>query len=116
MPLATRRLVAQVLTLPYSLRYRLAYDRKLVGPVLGAFIKSVFASHRHRAKKRHAIASHVNLQPGAVTLIQRFGGAINLNVHFHTLVLGCNSVATVRRDPSHGAPPASCMCRRGVGR
>jgi hypothetical protein len=83
-PVATRQ---WVLTLPYSLRYRLAYDRKLVGPVLGAFIKSVFASHRRRAKKRYAIARHVNLQPGAVTLIQRFGGAINLNVHFHTLVL-----------------------------
>ena len=76
-----------VLSLPYSLRYRLAYDRKLVGPVLGAFIKSVFASQRRRIKSRYAVAKHVNLQPGAVTLIQRFGGAINLNVHFHTLVL-----------------------------
>jgi len=83
-PVATRQ---WVLTLPYSLRYRLAYDRELVGPVLRAFIKSVFAWHRRRAKARYAIAKHVNLQPGAVTLIQRFGGAINLNVHFHTLVL-----------------------------
>jgi hypothetical protein len=27
------------------------------------------------------------LPTGAVTLIQRFGSALNLNVHFHTLVL-----------------------------
>ena len=26
-------------------------------------------------------------QCGAVTFVQRFGGALNLNVHFHTLVL-----------------------------
>ncbi len=83
-PVATRQ---WVLTLPYSLRYRLACDRKLVGPVLRAFIKSTFASHRRRIRSRYAVAQNVNLQPGSVTLIQRFGGAINLNVHFHTLVL-----------------------------
>jgi hypothetical protein len=83
-PIATRQ---WVLSLPYSLRYRLAYDRKLVGPVLAAFIKSIFASHRRRAKRRYAVAPYVNLQPGAVTLIQRFGSALNLNVHFHLLVL-----------------------------
>ena len=92
-----------VLTLPYSLRYRLAYDRELVGPVLSAFIRALFASHRRRVKNRYAIAQHVNLQPGAVTLIQRFGGAINLNVHFHTLVLdGLYAI-------DHKAGTAACL-------
>jgi len=31
--------------------------------------------------------SRKRAQTGAVTLIQRFGGALNLNVHFHMLVL-----------------------------
>jgi len=26
-------------------------------------------------------------QSGTLTVIQRFGGALNLNIHFHTLVL-----------------------------
>jgi hypothetical protein len=76
-----------VLTMPYSLRYRLAYDRALVGPVLDGFIRSIFAAQRRRARERYVIARHIALQPGAITFVQRFGGAINLNVHFHTLVL-----------------------------
>ena len=51
-PVGTRQ---WVLSLPYSLRYRLAYDRKLLSVVLDAFIKSVFASHRRRAKERYGI-------------------------------------------------------------
>jgi hypothetical protein len=76
-----------VLSLPYSLRYRLAYDRTLVGPVLDAFVRAIFFAHRRRVRARHAVGRHVDLQPGAITFVQRFGGAINLNVHFHTLVL-----------------------------
>jgi hypothetical protein len=38
-------------------------------------------------RERCAIGRHVKLYPGAVTFVQRFGDAINLNVHFHTLVL-----------------------------
>ena len=37
---------------------------------------------------------------GAVTLIQRFGSALNLNVHFHLLVLG--GCRDERR--THGSP------------
>ena len=74
-----------VLTLPYSLRYRLAYDRELLSAVLDAFIQALFASHRRRAKNRYQTKTRI--QPGAVTFVQRFGGSINLNVHFHTLLL-----------------------------
>ena len=76
-----------VLTLPYELRYRLAYDRELVGPVLDAYVRSIFACLRRRAKESYELTRDVNLLPGGVTFVQRFGGAINLNVHFHTLVL-----------------------------
>ena len=73
-----------VLSLPFDLRYRLAHDARLTTAVLRVFVRRVFASLRRRARNRYAIGTP---QCGAVTFIQRFGGAINLNVHFHTLVL-----------------------------
>ena len=39
---------------------------------------------RRRARERHGIGK---FHSGAVTFVQRFGGALNLNLHFHTLVL-----------------------------
>jgi len=42
--------------------------------------------HRH-ASDQEAGFSRKTAQTGAVTLIQRFGGALNLNVHFHMLCL-----------------------------
>jgi len=72
------------LSLPFALRYRMAYDGSLTSAVLGLFVRAVLASLRRRTRlrgcRRHA-------QCGAVTFVQRFGDALNLNVHFHSLVL-----------------------------
>jgi hypothetical protein len=73
-----------VLTLPYPLRYRCAYDAKLTSEVLRAFLRSLFAELRRRARQKWGARAE---QCGAVTFIQRFGSALNLNVHFHALVL-----------------------------
>ena len=73
-----------VLSLPFGLRYRLAYDARLTRDVLQIFVRRVFASLRRRARLRWPIDDP---RCGAVTFVQRFGGALNLNVHFHTLVL-----------------------------
>lgn len=73
-----------VLSLPFSLRYRLAYDRKLLSPVLGAFVRAVFRWQQRQIRARYGVAQ---AKCGAVTFVQRFGGALNLNVHFHCLVL-----------------------------
>ena len=73
-----------VLSLPFPLRYRLAYDRALATPLLAAFLRAVFASLRRRARERYGVR---RAKCGAVTFLQRFGGALNLNVHFHSLVL-----------------------------
>jgi len=73
-----------VLSLPFALRYRLAYDAPLVRNVLAIFVHSIFTSLRRRARKQWAIARG---HGGAVTFVQRFGDALNLNVHFHSLVL-----------------------------
>ncbi len=72
-----------VLSLPFALRYRLAYDAPLTSAVLGVFVRTVFASLRRRARKRWGVARG---QCGAVTFVQRFGDALNLNVHFHSLL------------------------------
>ena len=73
-----------VLSFPVALRYRLAYDSRLVSDVLGIFIRAVFASLRRQAR---AYAGIRKAQCGVVTFVQRFGGAVNLNVHFDSLVL-----------------------------
>jgi hypothetical protein len=73
-----------VLSLPFALRYRLAYDAPLVHDVLDVFVRCVFASLRRRARKQWAITRG---HGGAVTFVQRFGDALNLNVHFHSLFL-----------------------------
>ena len=65
-----------VLTLPYPLRYRCAYDAKLASAVLRAFVRSLFAELRRRVR-RHWRAR--DLHCGAVTFLQRFGSALNLN-------------------------------------
>ncbi len=73
-----------VLSLPFTLRYRLGYDAELTAAVLRIFVRRVFASLRRRARRSRSSNDPVC---GAVTFVQRFGGALNLNVHFHTLVL-----------------------------
>jgi hypothetical protein len=73
-----------VLTLPYPLRYRCAYDAALTSEVLRAFLRALFAALRRRAKSQWGTPRG---QCGSVTFIQRFGSALNLNVHFHTLAL-----------------------------
>jgi hypothetical protein len=73
-----------VLTLPYPLRYRCAYDAKLTTEVLRAFLRAVFAELRRRIRRHWGVRAE---QCGAVTFIQRFGSALNLNLHFHTLAL-----------------------------
>ena len=72
------------LSFPYALRYRLAYDAPLVSDVLAIFTKTVFVSLIRRAREFGAVRK---AQCGAVTFIQRFGSALNLNLHLHMLAI-----------------------------
>jgi hypothetical protein len=72
-----------VLSLPFALRYRLAYDSSLLGEVLRIFVRAVFASIRRRAGNP---ASDRRSRCGAVSFVQRFGDALRLNPHIHSLV------------------------------
>ena len=73
-----------VLTLPFALRYRLAFDAELITVVLAEFMRAVFSSLRRRARHELGVAKP---RCGAVTFVQRFGDALNLNIHFHSVVL-----------------------------
>lgn len=72
-----------VLSLPHRLRYRLAWDHDLCRRVSAVLLRAVF-----RLLRDHARAVGLeHPRGGAVAIIQRFGGALNLNVHIHALVL-----------------------------
>jgi len=93
-----------VLSLPFTLRCRLAYDGRLVTEALRIFVQVVFGSLRRRAGFR---AGDRTIRCGAVTFVQRFGGALN-NVHFHTLALdGVYAEDKQGRIRFHRAPPPS---------
>ncbi len=88
---------------PFALRYRFAYDAPLTSAVLGVFVRSVFASLRRRARKHWGIPRG---QCGAVTFVQRFGDALNLNVHFHSLLLdGVYAPGPIGGQRFHPLPP-----------
>ena len=71
-----------VLSVPYPLRFLFAREPKVMSKVLGIVYRTI-ASHLIR----QARLTRATAQTGAVTLIQRFGSALNLNVHLHMLVL-----------------------------
>ena len=91
-----------VLSLPFALRYRLAFDQELCSEVLRIFIQTVFSSLKRRARRKLPIR---NASCGAVTFLQRAGGSINLNPHFRSLILDGVYVSWVPYE----APPASAL-------
>ncbi len=70
-----------VLSMPVPLRFLCARNSKLQGKILRHVNKTIATS----IKESLAAKNLNNLEAGAVTLIQRFGGHVNLNVHFHML-------------------------------
>ena len=90
-PVAVRQ---WVLTLPWHLRRRLAYDADLTTAVLALFIRSVERFYARVGAARHGVRGG---RTGSVTAIQRFGSALNLNPHLHALFL---DGVYVRRSPT----------------
>jgi putative transposase len=71
-----------VLSLPRWARFLLARDPQLITRTLDIAMRAIFAHQRLRARRAGALAPRA----GAVTFVQRFGGALNLNVHFHCAI------------------------------
>lgn len=71
-----------VLTVPFPLRFRFAAYPELMSRVLGIVTRviSIHLAHQAGLTRKEA-------PTGAVTLIQRFGSAPKLNIHFHMLFL-----------------------------
>ena len=64
-----------VLSLPFRLRYALAWNHDLCRAVLGEFAAALLGFYTDRAAARGILHG----QTGAVTAIQRAGGSLNLN-------------------------------------
>src|SRR5690606_38243996 len=68
-----------VLTVPWPRRWLLARRPELVRGVLSVLMREVTRWYQERTGVRG--------QTGSVTVTQRFGSAMNLNLHYHCLVL-----------------------------
>ncbi len=101
-----------VLSLPHRLRYLLAWNHKLCRAVLGVYVRAVLGFYRRRARQNGIPDG----RGGSVTVIQRFGGGLQLNVHFHSLLLdgvfaeGVNGALEFHRaDPPGNAEVARLL-------
>jgi hypothetical protein len=93
-----------VLTVPHRLRYRLAFDHVLCRAVLAVLVRVVLGWYRRRGRR----AGVLDGQSGTVTVVQRFGSGLELNVHYH--LLGLDGVFAPGPDGTlrfHRLPPPS---------
>ena len=72
-----------VLTFPFELRTMLAYDARLAAAVRRIFLCEVERHYRCTAREQGIRRGRT----GSVTVAQRFGGALNLNLHLHSIFL-----------------------------
>jgi hypothetical protein len=72
-----------VLTVPYRLRYQMAWNHGRSRAVLRVYTRVLLDVYA-RGARAHGVPRG---RTGSVTVLQRAGGALNTNVHFHTLVL-----------------------------
>ena len=103
-----------VLSVPHRLRYRLAYDHRLCRTVLHVFVRALRSAYRRQARRQGLVGG----ETGAVTSVQRFGGSVNVHLHFHTVVLDGVFVreadGTLRFHPA--SPPTDGDVHRVVAR
>src|SRR3954463_14001522 len=71
-----------VLSLPRWARFLLARDAQLITRTLDLALRTIFTMQRRRA----AGLTRNRRERAQSPFVQRFGGALNLNVHFHCLV------------------------------
>jgi hypothetical protein len=71
-----------VISFPFPIRLCMAVKPKIMAKALNITHTTISAYYRKKTK-----LPKPNSKTGAVTLIQRFGGALNANVHFHQLFI-----------------------------
>ena len=72
-----------VLSFPFPLRLLLAKEPKLIGDVL-AVVNRALSTY---LIKKAGLTKKSGAKTGSVSFIQRFGGSLNLNIHFHMMYL-----------------------------
>lgn len=77
-----QRIRQWVMSFPIPIRLLLSVKPDVMGKVLNIVNQCISKYYRTKAG-----LTKKECQTGAVTLIQRFGGSINLNVHFHSLYI-----------------------------
>jgi hypothetical protein len=73
-----------VLSFPMPMRFILAQNAGFQARCLTIVHRAIMTYFQKKARRQGLRAP---IQPGAITLIQRFGGSLNLNVHYHMLFL-----------------------------
>ena len=73
-----------VLSFPMPVRFWMARNPHLTTHALQIFHRAMKSHYRQAAKKLGVVDE---IHTGAVTVVQRFGSALNLNIHFHALLL-----------------------------
>jgi hypothetical protein len=93
-----------VLSLPWALRLPVARDSALLTKVARIFFEAI-REHLRAKVGGHGLGERVEV--GAITFVQRFGGALNLNPHLHVLVAdGVFLCPEDGRAPRFAATPA----------
>ncbi len=72
-----------VVTFPFELRARLAYDSKLLAAVTRIAIDSVLGFYKRRMRDVDGVVG----QSGAVSVVQRTSSDLRLNPHLHAILL-----------------------------
>lgn len=95
-----------VLSFPFALRYLLVSDPKIMGKILKITTNCISSFLCKKSGFTKKIA-----KTAAVTLLQRFGGSANLNLHFHILfvdgVYTINNEKTDAKAEFHRLPTPS---------
>lgn len=71
-----------VVSFPFAIRFLLARSPKLQSKVLAISLRAIHALIQKKVRR-----PGLKINTGAVTILQRFGGSLNLNLHFHMLLL-----------------------------
>jgi Putative transposase/Transposase zinc-binding domain len=97
-----------VVSVPVPLRYWMAASQELTATVHTIIRTTIGQYYVNQAVTRGL--ARANVQPGSVTFIQRFGSAINVNLHFHCIFLEGmyldRSEAGLKPRFVHGEPPS----------
>lgn len=86
-----------VVSFPMPLRFWMGRNPRLATVALQIFQRILKRHYIQCAKK---LGAERDLQTGSITMVQRFGGSLNLNIHFHILSLdGVYQISGEPDDP-----------------